>query len=254
MVLGQIASGVGSLIGAIGKIGPVLKGAGGAFQAFSSVLLANPIALVIAAIVALVAAIWLIWDNWDEVSKLLEGAWNWLKDTATNIFGGIADAIMGGAGMGQGYGGQCRPCSSLMHFYSIPPLGIIISQWDEIASFFTNIAGRAIEWGSNIISGLVDGIKAGIQWVKDAIGNISSTIVNGIKGFFGIRSPSTLMADLGRNIISGLVQGPEERPGQHQGYRREPFSSTGRTSPNGLANGISNAARQCIKRGQEHCQ
>ena len=244
VVVGQVTSGVGSLIGAIGKIGPVLKGAGGAFQAFSTVLLANPIALVIAAIVALVAAIWLIWDNWDEVSKLLEGAWNWLKDTATNIFGGIADAIMGALEWVKD-----MVVNAAMFvvdaFLQYTPLGIIISQWDEIASFFTNIAGRAIEWGSNIISGLVDGIKAGIQWVKDAIGNIGSTIVNGIKGFFGIKSPSTLMADLGSSIISGLVQGLKNALGSIKDIVGTVFQY-GKDIANGLANGISNAAGNAL--------
>ena len=244
MVVGKVTSGVGSLVGAIGKVGPVLKGAGGAFKAFSTVLLANPIFLVIAAIVALVAAIWLIWDNWDEVSKLLEGAWNWLKDTATNIFGGIADAIMGALEWVKD-----MVVNAAMFvvdaFLQYTPLGIIISQWDEIASFFTNVAGRAIEWGSNIISGLVDGIKAGIQWVKDAIGNIGSTIVNGIKGFFGIKSPSTVMAGLGKNIISGLVQGLKNALGGVKDIAGTVFQY-GKDIANGLANGISNAAGNAV--------
>lgn len=58
-----------------------------------------------------------------------------------------------------------------------------------------------------IISGLINGLKAGIQIVGDTIWELGTTIVEKIKAVLGIHSPSTVFFAIGGFIIAGLVAG-----------------------------------------------
>lgn len=64
------------------------------------------------------------------------------------------------------------------------------------------------ECGGNIPLGILKGIKDGMKniakWVKD---NIFKPIIDAFKTAFGIHSPSTVMAEQGTYIISGLLKG-----------------------------------------------
>nr|DAR43341.1 MAG TPA: minor tail protein [Caudoviricetes sp.] len=64
------------------------------------------------------------------------------------------------------------------------------------------------ECGGNIPKGILKGIKDGIKniakWIKD---NIFKPFIDGFKKAFGIHSPSTVMAEQGAYIISGLLKG-----------------------------------------------
>lgn len=65
--------------------------------------------------------------------------------------------------------------------------------------------------GKNLIKGLWNGIKNVKNWIKDKIKGFMNGIVDGIKGFFGIHSPSTLFRDqIGKNLALGLGLGFED--------------------------------------------
>ena len=72
----------------------------------------------------------------------------------------------------------------------------------ELVLFLGEVAGE-------LIAGLVKGICAlpGLLW--EAVKFIFDTIVNFFKELFGIHSPSTVFAELGENLIEGLVKGVE---------------------------------------------
>ena len=63
------------------------------------------------------------------------------------------------------------------------------------------------EIGEALILGLIEGIKAlpGLLW--ECIKFIFDFIVGAFKELFGIHSPSTVFADLGVNLIEGLIEG-----------------------------------------------
>jgi hypothetical protein len=84
---------------------------------------------------------------------------------------------------------------------AIPPIieGIITS----IGSF----VGKIAEAGSNLIKGLWQGISDVTGWIMDKISGFMSSVVNSIKNFFGIRSPSSLFAGIGRNMGEGIGVG-----------------------------------------------
>ena len=62
--------------------------------------------------------------------------------------------------------------------------------------------------GSDIVRGLWNGIKDMSGWIGEKIKGFSNDVLGGIKDFFGINSPSKVMADeVGKNLALGIGQG-----------------------------------------------
>ena len=65
--------------------------------------------------------------------------------------------------------------------------------------------------GKNLVQGLWNGINNAKDWVLDKIKGFGSAILDGIKSFFGISSPSKLMKDeVGKYIAEGVGVGFED--------------------------------------------
>lgn len=65
--------------------------------------------------------------------------------------------------------------------------------------------------GSNLVRGLWNGISDMVSWIGQKIRGFGTSVLNGLKSFFGIASPSRLMADVvGKNIALGIGEGFEE--------------------------------------------
>lgn len=78
---------------------------------------------------------------------------------------------------------------------------------DKIKEAFTEFVGTIKQIGKDIASGLWNGIKSKKDWLKEKISGWVKGIGDSIKDFFGIASPSKLMAEYGRYIDEGLAQG-----------------------------------------------
>ena len=65
-----------------------------------------------------------------------------------------------------------------------------------------------LDIGKNIVKGLWNGISNAKDWVLDKIKGFGKSVLNGIKGIFGIHSPSTVFRDeVGKNLALGLGEG-----------------------------------------------
>lgn len=67
--------------------------------------------------------------------------------------------------------------------------------------------------GGDLVKGLWNGINDLGGWVISKIQGFGKGILDGIKNFFGIHSPSTVFAGLGVNLSQGLAQGIESSAG-----------------------------------------
>lgn len=76
-----------------------------------------------------------------------------------------------------------------------------------ILGAFGEIPGMVIDVGKNIVEGLWGGISSMASWVADKVKSFAGGIVDGIKGFLGIHSPSTVFAEIGDNMALGLGGG-----------------------------------------------
>lgn len=63
------------------------------------------------------------------------------------------------------------------------------------------------QMGIDIVIGLWNGINSLADWIREKVGGFVKGIGDTIKNFFGISSPSMLMAEYGKYIDEGLAQG-----------------------------------------------
>lgn len=68
-----------------------------------------------------------------------------------------------------------------------------------------------VDVGKNLVQGLWNGINNAKDWVLDKIKGFGKAILDGIKSFFGIKSPSRLMRDeVGKYVAEGIGVGFED--------------------------------------------
>ena len=73
------------------------------------------------------------------------------------------------------------------------------------------LLGSIVEVGTNIVEGIWEGIKGAAGWLLNRVKEWCGSILDGIMGFFGIHSPSTVFRDqVGRYMAQGIGVGFEE--------------------------------------------
>ncbi len=79
---------------------------------------------------------------------------------------------------------------------------------DSIINKFKEIVTNIPEIGKNIVKGIWNGIKNTKDWLLNKIKSFAKSTVDGIKKFFGIKSPSKVMAQqVGQWIPKGIAVG-----------------------------------------------
>lgn len=87
------------------------------------------------------------------------------------------------------------------------------SIWEGFKANFEVMKENTVNWGKNIIQGLIDGIASMASAVANTVTNIAGSIADAFTGFFGINSPSKLFAEYGGYIDEGLSQGITKNTG-----------------------------------------
>lgn len=91
----------------------------------------------------------------------------------------------------------------------------IIDLGKEVGDYFSTWIEIAKENGGNIFHGLLMGIMNAsyniVEWLRK---NVFEPFINGFKELFGIHSPSTVMAELGMDIINGVLESLRKLPGK----------------------------------------
>ena len=76
-----------------------------------------------------------------------------------------------------------------------------------IVQAFASLDGEMVSAGANLLHGLWEGISSAASWLWDKVTGWASSLVSGIKSFFGIHSPSTVFAEIGTNMGEGVGVG-----------------------------------------------
>lgn len=185
--LGLAFRGVAAIIQWVSEkvIGPIVKAIVGAFQWLYNILVGHSI------IPDLINSIrtWFnrivnfIMDPVNSVKGLLVGAWDWL--------------------------------SRKLPAYAASAVIALKQKFDDAVTFFKNLPGKIVSAigdagkillnvGKDIMHGLVDGIEAGVGWVKDKL----SSVTNLIPSWKGPASvDAKLLFDNGQLIMGGLIDG-----------------------------------------------
>ncbi|MBR8300951.1 MULTISPECIES: hypothetical protein [Burkholderia cepacia complex] len=120
--------------------------------------------------------------NW--LVEAMKGAWDWIKRMLGPV-DSTKESLDKATSAGKGFGAWLA----------------------DIIVVAADAAARFVEFGANLMSGLVNGITNGLGAVKTAIQAAGDSVVGWFKERLGIHSPSRVFAALGGWTMAGLEQG-----------------------------------------------
>ena len=80
----------------------------------------------------------------------------------------------------------------------------------KIINKFKELPKKIVSVGKNLVEGLWNGINDKVEWVLEKIKGFGDRVLNGIKDFFGIASPSKKTREMGKYLAEGLSLGIED--------------------------------------------
>lgn len=111
--------------------------------------------------------------------------------------------------------------------------------WNSLVDTIKNLPAKFLDYGKNIVQGLINGINQGIENAKKTVGGLAKAIIDKFTTETNIHSPSKLFEQFGIYIDQGLANGIAAA----QGYVDEAMQ--------GLINGVTNAGNQFIEQGKQ---
>ena len=79
--------------------------------------------------------------------------------------------------------------------------------WNSLVDTIKNLPAKFLDYGKNIVQGLIDGINKGIENAKKTIGGLAKAILDKFTTDTGIHSPSKVFEQFGIYIDQGLANG-----------------------------------------------
>lgn len=206
--IGAVISAVGTITSAIGAIIPIITGIGSAISAALPVIagVAAPVLGIVAAITAVIAAIVLLITHWDQVKAYtiqvvtaMLAAWENFKTMLINKWTEIKTKISSTV--------QTLLTTIKSKFEEIKTSVVekvtslkdkavetfqnllskiketignikntIVEGFENAIEYITSLPGKALQWGADIINGIVDGIRSAFGNLVSAVSDIASTI------------------------------------------------------------------------------
>ena len=81
----------------------------------------------------------------------------------------------------------------------------------SIVNGFADLPNKMVTIGTNIVQGIWNGINNAKDWILDKIKGFGDAVLDGLKSFFGIASPSKVMRDeVGVYLAQGIGVGFEK--------------------------------------------
>ena len=191
----QIGNSIATFISNFKSASTAIQGVSGAFKAFSSVLKANPLVMIISVIATLVTAFITLWNTNEDFRNAVIGIWNAIKETIGNVINGIVKFFT-----------ETIPNAWNSFITGLQGLGqtiwdTLVNAWNSIVSFFTE--------------GIPSFINSIIQWIQNLpyqigyfIGQILGHIIQ-----FGIDAWNWVTTEL-PNIINNIVNWFSQLPGR----------------------------------------
>ena len=171
LVLGKLTTGVGVVVGAVGKFGMAMKAAGG-FVA----LVTSPVGIVVGVIAGLIAVGVLLYKNWDKVKQGAKNAWGHVTKTLAGV-GAKSGAVK------KAFGGVIEQAKKLWEKIKDAGSGIskvIGKHLPDIVEHFR----KKFEMSFSIVAGIATGLFTGISGVVSGIMKVLGGIIDFISGVF----------------------------------------------------------------------
>ena len=118
---------------------------------------------------------------------------------------------------------------------------------NSIVDTIKGLPDKMLSIGSDLVEGLWNGIKNMKSWIIGKIEGFGDGILDGIKDFFGINSPSKLMADeVGKWIPEGIAVGIEKNAKSALNSMKDLAINSVGSARNGLTGGVSTAGSTVV--------
>ena len=79
--------------------------------------------------------------------------------------------------------------------------------WNSLVDTLKELPKKFLDYGKNIVQGLIDGINKGIESAKKSVSGLAKAILDKFTTDTGIHSPSKVFKGYGGYIVEGLVNG-----------------------------------------------
>lgn len=109
-----------------------------------------------------------------------------------------------------------------------------------IVQAFASLSGELVNAGANLLHGLWEGISGAASWLWEKVSGWASSLVSGIKDFFGIHSPSTVFAEIGGNMADGVGVGFTDNMGGVEGDMTAAMGGAGALTAAEAVNAVNN--------------
>ena len=219
IVVGKVISAVGTLMTIIPKLSGAFTAVKGAIAAFNVVCAANPLLLIIAAVVAVIAIFTVLWNNceefrnfwinlWNDILSAITSAlesirtavtniWNNIKSTVSSVVNGIKTVVTT----------VFTSIVSGIRERMTNVFNAVKDGFTKVKEHITGLASQALQWGKDLIMGIVNGIKSCIGEVGEA----ASAIADKITSFLHFSTPDEgPLADYEKwmpDFMNGLAKG-----------------------------------------------
>ena len=180
--------GLGSGLGAraFGLVRMAVMGAGRAVLWLGRALLATPLGRAFA---LLATSATMVYNNWEGIKGGLVAIWD-------GVVGRVKEALSGGI----------KEWIALLVDFS--PIGIIHSVIAfGLDALGIEIPARFSTLGGNMITGLVNGLTAGMGWLKDTVVGMAASVGGWFAEKLGIASPSRVFMQYGGWVSEGAALG-----------------------------------------------
>lgn len=99
---------------------------------------------------------------------------------------------------------------------------------EKVVELGKQVILKVIEIGKQIVLGLIKGIVSMMQFIGGLLKeNLVDPVINAVKNLFGIHSPSTVFAEIGMQLINGLLHGISDTWGVIADFFHETVDSVG---------------------------
>lgn len=147
-------------------------------------------------------------NAWDNIKTGASTAWDNIKTAATKPFSAMKTTIgntdLSSLKMSLSNGWQSIQTTANSAWSGIS--SSVSSKWNALKSSMQSTSWYSV--GSNICSGILNGINDGWDWLVSTVSNLASGLLNAAKWALGIHSPSRVFRDeVGENIGLGIAEG-----------------------------------------------
>lgn len=182
--------------------------------AWNAAQLASPTTWIVLAIIALVAIIVVIATKTTWFQTIWQKAWEGIKLYIT-VFKAVWSGVW--QGIVAAFNFLRNAVAAYANFW--------VSSWSRVINFVRGVPGKIRgffaglgAWfrsvGSNIINGIIGGIRAKVGQLANVAANAARSALNAAKRFLGISSPSKVFREqVGKNVALGMAQGVTDNMG-----------------------------------------